>query len=153
MMPVVQHHSAIFKRNAGSKMPATNARRASTVRPMPALKVAESYFPERIREGIEAALRLRGKSARQVCVEMGIDERTLGNFQKGKTDSMELRTVVRVSNYLGLTVSQLLGEAPLAAAPAGASDPAVAAYLETIEAQQRLIDAMRRIVALQRDGS
>jgi transcriptional regulator with XRE-family HTH domain len=52
-------------------------------------------------------------SERQLAIECKMSQSTLNRFMCGKTDSLDFAKIVAISKFFGVSVSQLIGEAPL----------------------------------------
>lgn len=54
---------------------------------------------------------------RQLALAAGLNQPTLSRFLDGKTTAMDLKNLLALSEHLGVTVSQLIGETDLADDP------------------------------------
>ena len=66
------------------------------------------------RENIVGLLHALGyRSVRQLARAAGIPQPTRARFLDGVNESMDMRNTIKISECLGVSVSQLLGEEPL----------------------------------------
>lgn len=146
-MPDSSHHGAKGKGKSGTIRIATSDRDRATDAGMPRRTKPTPYNADRVRAGIRAALEFRGEtSPNDVCKRAEIAEKTLDNLFKGRSQTIQLDSLVCIATELRLTVSQLIGETPLEA-PAAPGAGAAQAKDRLIAAQNELIAALREELA------
>lgn len=113
-------------------------------------------------EAVRAAMRRvadKFSSNREWAAKAGIGEATLRKFLTGGSAKMELDKIVALARAAGLTVSQMIGEAPLEAdspTQPPAEDPATRSLLREVRArlsrQTADIDALVAELSRRLDG-
>jgi DNA-binding Xre family transcriptional regulator len=82
---------------------------------------------EATRANIQNLMAKAKKNTSQLAQSCSMQQSTLHRFLKGETATMELRNLLALAEYFGLTVSQLIGEVPFD------PDPKIRAVTQAME--------------------
>lgn len=133
-MTGIAHGSAEINRNSGTKSRVTRMRRVFKSRGMPVRdKSTDPYQAPAVRVAIQTALDNADKKKSSVGKGANISDRTVSKFLSGGTESIRLENAVRLAHYLGITVSELIGEAM--PAPEIVPDEDLERLVEELQAQ------------------
>lgn len=155
MIREIQHQGTSVYRINRSKMGVARMARIDNVAGVPNLpRENDPYDADAIREAIDRALAFKKISRTAAAKGAGHNDKALTNFylppdHREQTDTLRLSTVLRIARFLGLTVSQFIGETPLEATPTSPQESVQSSlmYAEVLAMQAAEIAQLRAEIA------